>query len=730
MKSRILTFLCCYTLIIVACSNAGQENVGESIQGVAQVNAQRAQVFARSHGQEDPLSPGQATLLQTGDGLRVGGGGHALLRVADLASVELLDRGNLQVRELSLDGPAPLVVFQQRGGVFVNEVKLPAGDASPRLEVQSSFARINARDTRFLLARESDAPLEWLWAIDAAGNDLIVSAQGVTRTATSGLAYWIAPVGAPSQAIEFDPDRVAAWLDALREGTFPGEVGDVLWRPADDLLTADGIEGAVAPGRVVTLGDISIRLAAGSASGPAAYAQTDCNQDGALDIAMTNGRLLFDLRAVAGRVRAVDVTVTGWKGSRGDDLRVFDPAYERLDYSPNVVRRRNDTVVGVRSRADQGEAPYHYAELRLADGCFLGVSLTPPQADGTHPAPRPAIPEAQCTVSAAGLNLRRGPDTSFAPPIRLLRRGDRLVPLGRTASGGWIRVQTAAGDVEGWVSANPQFVACTPATATLPILVAPPTPASNAPAPTPTPPQATPAARAWQAPQLLEPADGASFGPDSVVTLRWAALPATAQGRGPGVARRLPQPSSVDVPLWDDEYYQVIIHFSPSVDAVWTDVHLVKDNKFVVPAYLNSREMSWDQRYTWSVVVVQRPPMGEARPLGPESKSRVFYWNLGARPTLTAPPQRTATPVPTPIPTATPVSSPSATATQTPAAVETPTAIATQTPAAVETPTATATQTPAAVGTPTVTATQTPAAVETPTATATSTLVDTGAAAP
>ena len=96
----------------------------------------------------------------------------------------------------------------------------------------------------------------------------------------------------------------------------------------------------------------------------------------------------------------------------------------------------------------------------MAEGCFLGLSLTPPEADGTLGVPRPAIPNPFCIVSAAGLNLRRGPDTAFTPPIRLLRRGDELIPLGRTANGGWIRVQTTDDGSEGWVSANPQFVVC------------------------------------------------------------------------------------------------------------------------------------------------------------------------------------------------------------------------------------------------------------------------------
>lgn len=724
MKTRILTLLFCYALVMAACGGAATDPRNDPGQGFAEASARRVSVFSQISGQENPLLPGQPTQLRVGDSLRVDEGGYAILRFSDLVSVEVLRQGNLQVRELSLDEQSPLIAFGQSAGTFANELKPSPNGATRRLEIQSDFATITATGTRFLLVRELNTPLEWLWAIEVGEDDLTVTAAGVTRTATSDVAYWIAPFGPPSQPIQFDPARVNAWLDALRAGTPQGEVGDVLWQPADILLDAGEIVGEIAPGAVLALGDIPVTLAAEGVNGPATYTQTDCNWDGIPDIAMTDGRLSFDLRAVAGRVRAVDLTVTGQDGVQADSLRVFNPAYEALDHSPVIVQRPNNAILSVRSSAQLGEEPYHYAELRLADGCFVGISLTPPQVDGTPGAPRPAIPEAICTVSAAGLNLRRGPDTAFAPPIRLLRQGDELIPLGRTTDGGWLRVQAADDGTEGWVSANPQFVTCTVPVATLPVLAAPPTP-SNQDEQTPATP--TPSARRWETPQLLEPADGQVFDAHSSVTLRWSALPALAQGRGVGVARFLLRGlGAVDTNLRDDEYYQVNIHFSPAVDAVWSDVHLVKENSFVVPAYLNSREMTWDQRYRWSVAVVQRPSVGEVRLLSPESESRFFDWHLRSAPAPAATPPvepATATPppslIPTPVPTSTPPPLPTDTATATPTAIptETPTAVALPTDTPTATPPAIPTDTPTAAVAATDTPTVTPIPTDTPTET-------------
>lgn len=121
--------------------------------------------------------------------------------------------------------------------------------------------------------------------------------------------------------------------------------------------------------------------------------------------------------------------------------------------------------------------------------------LTATQAPASTAAPTDAPPAASCRVLTAGLNLRPGPGTVYAPPLAGLARETELRPLSFVArgfpTGQWIEVQVVSNGRVGWVSAGQQFVACNVAIAALPAGVSPPTPT---PAPTATllPPTAIP----------------------------------------------------------------------------------------------------------------------------------------------------------------------------------------------------------------------------------------------
>jgi hypothetical protein len=104
-----------------------------------------------------------------------------------------------------------------------------------------------------------------------------------------------------------------------------------------------------------------------------------------------------------------------------------------------------------------------------------------------------------CTVVAASVILRSGPGVAYEPPIANLGQGATLTPVGFSAvgypGGQWVQVQTPD-NLTGWVSTDPQFVACNVNPATLPpVSVPPPTatptpiPAQPTPTPSPTPEQ-------------------------------------------------------------------------------------------------------------------------------------------------------------------------------------------------------------------------------------------------
>ena len=124
-------------------------------------------------------------------------------------------------------------------------------------------------------------------------------------------------------------------------------------------------------------------------------------------------------------------------------------------------------------------------------------------------------PAASCRVISAGLNLRPGPGTVYAPPLAGLARDTELRPVSFVArgfpTGQWIETEVVSDGREGWVSAEPKFVACNIQLASLPAGVPPPTPT---PAPTarlarPTEIPIVPIATATAAPQVaVIPVDG------------------------------------------------------------------------------------------------------------------------------------------------------------------------------------------------------------------------------
>ena len=140
-------------------------------------------------------------------------------------------------------------------------------------------------------------------------------------------------------------------------------------------------------------------------------------------------------------------------------------------------------------------------------------NATQPPITTTEPTSAPLA--ASCRVISAGLNLRPGPGTVYAPPLAGLARDTELRPISFVArgfpTGQWIETRVVSDGREGWVSAGSQFVACNIQLASLPAGVPPPTPT---PAPTarlarPTEIPIVPIATATAVPQVaVIPVDG------------------------------------------------------------------------------------------------------------------------------------------------------------------------------------------------------------------------------
>lgn len=373
--------------------------------GLAQVNtvtteASRDGVFTvRSNQRQALLSPQQAT-LGVGEGVDVDANGRAILRFEDLLTVEVLREGQLVLQELSADEESAFITVLQNAGTLLNDFN-PEQEIERRFTVLSEFAVITATGTRFLVVNESNSPLEWVVALDAAAEDLEVTAEGVTKPVSSGMARWIAPIGEPSAGISADMTSVDQWVEGLRSGQAQREIGEVLWSPADVLADTSALTELPEPGQGFDLqngapGAVQLTLDPQGLFGSPTYGLEDCNGDGLQDIVIQAGKLLFDFRPVLARVRALDVTVLNRDQPGSGSLRVLDPGRAEIASRQLEVGPGEGQVFSQRS-----DQPYHYAELALTDGCFLGFSLTPPEPSGDPGEPRPAVADLEGQASTA-----------------------------------------------------------------------------------------------------------------------------------------------------------------------------------------------------------------------------------------------------------------------------------------------------------------------------------------
>jgi len=382
------------------------------VTGFLGVQATKDVVWVVSSGQPtQTLTVPEIAHLFVGDRVNVNEKGRAIARFPNLLEIEVMREGRLIARELDIAERSALAVFGQSGGAFVNNLDSAAartaGWIETHLNVESDYALITATGTRWAVIKERNTPLEWVVALEAGPNDLTVESDGVTRIAPTGVAYWIAPFGGPSIPIYFQ--NVQPWLESVYAGDVKREIGDVLWPQADVITDTRSIgtytETVASSGQnppVVVLDDVILELDSNDLAGP--YELRDCNKDGILDIYMDGGYIRFDFRGMRERVRAIDVQVT--MTDRSDvSLTAFNPddqdlilGWEELDGvdGSQLLSLRSDMRL---QAADPEHQPFHYADLGLTDGCFLGLSLTPPNEDSSPGAPRWPVEQATPTVT-------------------------------------------------------------------------------------------------------------------------------------------------------------------------------------------------------------------------------------------------------------------------------------------------------------------------------------------
>lgn len=471
------------------------------IDGTAEQDA----VFAvRQDAQERQQVPWlQTFFLGPGDGVEVDQQGWATLRYKDLWTVKVERGAGLTITNVTGDPSNLAAQARLRSGALFNNFD-PAKVANLELSVDGDLAKVVIRNATVAIVEEATTPLQWAIVLSSSlpagtASPVEVTANDVTTPAFAGTAIWAAPVGPPSQPIAVDPAQVEQWFANLENGIPQPEIGEILLPPADLEANVCAQPSQLEPDVPFDMEGVAVTLAPESAFGPASYWTEDCNQDGLPDLAMRNGSLQLDFRGLPARVRALDVPLVNRAEGDAGFLAVLDPAVQEVERQAPAPQVGQEQLLSLRSAPG---SPYHYAELALKDGCFLGVSLTPPAADGSPGTPRrPAaetfpMPGAQCQL-AVGIgktprtHLRTGPGTDYPATPVLVQRADTLAPLAQNPAGTWLQVQAPNGQ-KGWISQN--FLSCVEIRC-LPIVKSPPPPrptSTREPAPRPSPAPDTP----------------------------------------------------------------------------------------------------------------------------------------------------------------------------------------------------------------------------------------------
>lgn len=538
MKIAILVATCIIATLLGACTPLIAEGsptptpnaTPVALAGASENRVTKFDRFAR----EAEMAAPETTDLFVGEGIAVDEQGQARLTfLQDLLTVEVLRQGELHVKETSLTGNETLLTLYQGVGVLFNDFDSSQAIGA-RLDVDTDFSRVTVRGTQFLVIREAHTPLEWIVVLEGHENAVLVTANGTTTAVTTNQAVWVAPIGPPGPVVAVDGAVVQAWLAAVRRGDPVAEIGEVVWARATGEVTSD-LPNPLLIDTPFMYGDVEIRL-----DPRGRYERMDCNSDGRADIWLENGRLLLDLRQIQNRVRDVQVVVRN-DGAAGTAVFTgFNPE-GRVHPIAQAVAAQGSGATETLVLASQQE-PFHFADLEMASGCFLGLDLTPTQDDATPlpgattvtPGlqPEPAEPMTPTFTPTPVAEIRPFAGCVVAPPpgwvLYTVQPGNTLFSLaGRTAAGvaqvKQVNCLTSDNLQTGqqlWLPQSP--IVTTPPTPTFTPTPSP-TPTATPPSPTPTP---TDEPETVQPPTLLAPLADAAFicGPNQEiveVTLAW-----------------------------------------------------------------------------------------------------------------------------------------------------------------------------------------------------------------
>lgn len=435
-----VTGLVALLVVLAACRDDKADDGPETEpQPAVEVEANSQGVLILRGDQPEAMVVAEPVALAAGHRVAVEEQGRVSMRLAGVLTAELFQPGQILFEELFVGEQGVAITLQQEGGVLLADFN-PTERREHQLTIQTDTATLTTPGTELLVVQEPQTSLEWVVNLGESGQEIQVSAGGVTQTVRADTARWMSPDAAPSEAISVDQKRLQAWFNSVREEETELTLSEVLMSPANLIATTASLPALPKLNQPVELerseqGAVKLSLDSEGLFGSPTYVFEDCSGDGAKDIVLRTGTIRLDFRSLKARAMALDVMVINRAESGYGALWGFDAAGTEIAQEPVTVESGQRQTLSLRPAQ-----PLQSAELAMIDGCLMGFSLTPPSE-----APEPSRPQAAATPEPQGdvvVNILAEPEQAVGERSQL-----EALPVGGDSELGSLDID---GELDDW----------------------------------------------------------------------------------------------------------------------------------------------------------------------------------------------------------------------------------------------------------------------------------------